>query len=242
MRSRSALSFLQPIETRDRGVAVLDALADMITRSEIEIGDRLPSETSLATRLGVGRSTIREALNRWEGAGIIRRRRGSGTFLTARVQSTDGIVPTLVKLGGEALLRLIEVRRALENAVVQKAAINATVSQCEEISSTYEVLMATVEARQPWHKADDEFHGAIYAASGNPMFGQILRRFEEALERSPESPFGQVDFALTSFPLHKGLCEGVINKDPEKATKAINAILDVVESEIKRIINQKPRH
>lgn len=239
MRSKGALSFLQPIETRNRGVAVLDALADMITRSEIEIGDRLPSETALAVHLGVGRSTIREALNRWEGAGIIRRRRGSGTFLTANVQSSDGIVPTLIKLEGEALLRLLEVRRALENAVVHKAALNATTSQCAEIASTYKILMATVNARQPWHKADDEFHRAVYAASGNPMFGQILRRFEEALERSPESPFGEVDFALDSFPLHEGLCEGIINHDANMAVNAINAILDVVESEVKRIIHHK---
>lgn len=239
MRARGALSYLQPIETRTRGVAVLDALADMITRAEFEIGDRLPSETSLADHLGVGRSTIREALNRWEGAGIIRRRRGSGTFLTARVQSSDAMVPTMVKLEGEALLRLIEVRRALENEVVRKAALNANASQCKEIVRTYKILMDLVDARQSWHKADDAFHGAIYDAAGNPMFGQILRRFEEALERLPDSPFGQVDFALASFPLHKGLCEGVINNDPEMAVTAINAILDVVESEVKRIVGHK---
>ena len=83
MRAQSALSYLEPLETRTRGVAVLDALADMVERSGLKIGDRLPPEVSLAATLGVGRSTIREALNRWEGLGIIRRRRGDGTYLTA---------------------------------------------------------------------------------------------------------------------------------------------------------------
>ena len=74
MAQDGALSYLEPLETRTRGVAVLDALADMIERAGLKIGDRLPAEISLASTLGVGRSTIREALNRWEGLGIIRRR------------------------------------------------------------------------------------------------------------------------------------------------------------------------
>jgi GntR family transcriptional repressor for pyruvate dehydrogenase complex len=236
MTRKGALHYLEPIDTQTRGVAILDALADMIDRAEIEIGDRLPSEILLADRLGVGRSTIREALNRWEGVGIIRRRRGSGTFLTARVQSSSDLVPTMIKLEGEALLRLIEVRRALENDVVRKAALNATDNQRAEISKLYKKLMATVEAREPWRKVDEAFHGAIYDASGNPVFGQILRRIDEALERSPESPFGAVDFALDSFPMHAGLHEGVVSAKPEMAVEAISAILDIVESEIKRIV------
>jgi len=236
MQPKGALSYLEPIDTQTRGVAVLDALAEMIVRADIKIGDRLPAEILLADHLGVGRSTIREALNRWEGAGIIRRRRGSGTFLTARVQSSNGLVPTMVKLEGEALLRLTEVRRTLENDVVRKAALNASNRQCREISIAHEKLMEVVDARQPWQKADDVFHSAIYDASGNPMFGQILRRFEEALDRSPESPFGKVEFALASFPLHAELCEGVVKGDPDMAAAGINRILDVVESEIRVIV------
>ena len=120
------LNYLEPLESRTRGVAVLDALADMIDRAGLKIGDRLPPEVSLASALGVGRSTIREALNRWEGLGIIRRRRGDGTYLAARVQTSLGLVPTMVRLEGEALLRLIEVRRALENDVVRKATSTQT--------------------------------------------------------------------------------------------------------------------
>ena len=74
--SRAAIRYLEPIETPSRGVAVLDALAEMIERAGLQVGDRLPPEVSIASALGVGRSTIREALNRWEGLGIIRRRRG----------------------------------------------------------------------------------------------------------------------------------------------------------------------
>jgi GntR family transcriptional repressor for pyruvate dehydrogenase complex len=123
---RGALAFLEPIETKARGLAVQDALADMIERGGLKVGDRLPPEITLAEHLGVGRSTIREALNRWEGLGLIRRKRGAGTFLSARVPSSKGLVPMMIRLEGEALLRFLEVRRALENVAVRKAAQNAT--------------------------------------------------------------------------------------------------------------------
>jgi GntR family transcriptional regulator, transcriptional repressor for pyruvate dehydrogenase complex len=236
-----ALSYLEPLESRTRGVAVLDALADMIERAGLTIGDRLPPEIALATALGVGRSTIREALNRWEGLGIIKRRRGDGTYLTARVTTSRGLVPTMVRLEGEALLRLIEVRRALENDVVRKATLHASAAQRRQISRLCDLLLAEVDARRPWRKADAAFHGAIYDASGNPMFGQILSRLDEALERSSESPFGRDEFGLASFPPHRELADAIGRADVEGALASINRILDIVEAEVRTIIAVGPK-
>lgn len=236
----SALSFLEPIENKTRGAQVLDALAEMTKKAGLKIGDKLPPEITLAERLGVGRSTIREALNRWEGLGIIRRRRGAGTYLTANVQPSNGLVPTMVHLEGEALLRLMAVRRALEYEVVRLAAVNASDEQCRGIAEKCDALLEVVEARQPWRKADAAFHGAIYDAAGNPMFGQILLRLEEALERSVESPFGRPEFGLQSFDLHRELSDAVISGDADRSVTAIFTILDSVEMEIREIVKLGP--
>lgn len=236
VRQDDALDFLEPLETRTRGIAVLDALAEMVERAGLKVGDRLPPEVSLASTLGVGRSTIREALNRWEGLGIIKRRRGDGTYLSARVQASRSLVPTMIRLEGEALLRLIEVRRALENDVVRRATVNATTAQRATISRLCDSLLADVDARRPWHKADAAFHGAIYEASGNPMFGQILAQLDHALERSGESPFGADEFGLASFPPHRQLADAILAADPDAAVSAINLILDVVVDEIRSLI------
>lgn len=234
---QGALSYLEPLETRTRGVAVLDALADMVERSGLKIGDRLPPEISLAATLGVGRSTIREALNRWEGLGIIRRRRGDGTYLSARVQTSRGLVPTMVRLEGEALLRLMEIRRTLENDVVRKATINATASQRRQISELCDLLLIEVNAGRPWRKADHAFHGAIYDASGNPMYGQLLVNLDHALERGGTSPFAADNFGLESFPIHRELADAIVAADAEQAVAAINRLLDTVEVEVKAIID-----
>jgi GntR family transcriptional repressor for pyruvate dehydrogenase complex len=235
-----ALSYLEPLETRTRGVAVLDALADMVERSGLKIGDRLPPEVSLAATLGVGRSTIREALNRWEGLGIIRRRRGDGTYLSARVQTSRGLVPTMVRLEGEALLRLMEIRRTLENDVVRKATEKATPAQRRQISDLCDALLIEVNAGRPWRKADHAFHGAIYDATGNPMYGQLLMNLDHALERGGSSPFTADAFGLDSFPIHRELADAIVAADTEMAVAAVNRLLDTVEREVQAIIDGRP--
>jgi GntR family transcriptional repressor for pyruvate dehydrogenase complex len=171
MSRNTALSYLEPLENRTRNVAVLDALAEMVERAGLKIGDRLPPEVSLAASLGVGRSTIREALNRWEGLGIIRRRRGDGTYLVG--PGADLARASCPPWSGSRARRscaCIEIRRTLENDVVRKATLHASENRrnVKRSPASATCLLDEVDAGRPWRKADHAFHGAIYDASGNP--------------------------------------------------------------------------
>lgn len=70
---------------RPRDVAQL--LAALVEDEGLGIGDRLPPEVDLARRLGIGRSTVREALRQWESLGIITRNKGGGTRIVAEVST-----------------------------------------------------------------------------------------------------------------------------------------------------------
>jgi GntR family transcriptional regulator, transcriptional repressor for pyruvate dehydrogenase complex len=240
--TRKALRHLVPLAAPTTSVAVQDALVAMIEGAGLGVGDRLPPEVAIAATLGVGRSTVREAMNRWEGLGIIRRRRGDGTYLTARVQSSRGPLPTMIRLEGEALLRLLEVRRVLETGTVRRAALQATADQRRSIAALCDSLIRIVDAGQPYREADAAFHGAICDATGNPLFGQILAHLDHAFEKSEESPFSRNAFALRSFPIHRDLSDAIARGDADAAEEAINAIIDTVADEISQIIGAGPAH
>jgi DNA-binding GntR family transcriptional regulator len=72
---------LAEVGTRYDGVA--NALKTEIARGDYEIGTKLPTEFELCRRFGVSRSTIRQALAQLELAGVVKRRRGSGTTVVA---------------------------------------------------------------------------------------------------------------------------------------------------------------
>jgi GntR family transcriptional regulator, transcriptional repressor for pyruvate dehydrogenase complex len=241
MTADPALQFLFPLDNPTKGIAVQDALVAMIDGAGLGIGDRLPPEVQMADRLGVGRSTIREAMNRWEGLGIIRRRRGDGTYLTARVRASQGPLPALIRLEGEALLRLLDVRRVLETGTVRRAAEHATPDQRKKIASLCDDLLRIVGAGLPYREADWAFHGAISDATGNPLFGQLLVHLDHAFERSKDAPFGRSAFGLASFPIHRDLSDAIGRGDPDGAEAAISAIIDCVADEIRQIIHQGPQ-
>ncbi|MGN0122640.1 FadR/GntR family transcriptional regulator, partial [Rhodococcus rhodochrous] len=60
-----------------------ELLLERIRSGEWPLGAKLPGETTLAPQLGVGRSTVREAIRQLAGRGILTTRQGAGVFVTA---------------------------------------------------------------------------------------------------------------------------------------------------------------
>jgi GntR family transcriptional regulator len=63
-------------------VQAIDALTNMIETGQLKTGAQLPPENELADKLGISRSTLREALGHLEAHGLIARRQGIGTFVS----------------------------------------------------------------------------------------------------------------------------------------------------------------
>ena len=63
-------------------IEIVNDLQAIIQQEGIRPGDKLPSERVLAERLGVGRSSVREALRSMELLGLIQTRHGGGTYLS----------------------------------------------------------------------------------------------------------------------------------------------------------------
>ena len=100
----------------------------------------------------------------------------------------------------------------------------ATLRQRTAISRLCDELLKVVAAGQPYRAA--AFHGAICNATGNPMFGQILQRMDDAFERSAGSPFSVPGFGLSSLPPHRNLSDAIVACDPSAAEAALNTIID----------------
>ena len=82
---------------------------------------------------------------------------------------------------------------------------------------------------------DLAFHMAVYDATHNPMFGQLLEQMRETFVRFWSHPFDRQDFARRSFPFHRTLFNAIAAQDPEAARCETLKILDVVEEDIKEM-------
>jgi GntR family transcriptional regulator len=76
------LSVMLRNDRRPLYVQAEEALMKLLN-ADYRAGDRLPPEPQLALQLGISRSTLREAMRSFEERGLISRRQGVGTFVTA---------------------------------------------------------------------------------------------------------------------------------------------------------------
>ncbi|WP_411195845.1 FCD domain-containing protein, partial [Rhizobium sp.] len=82
---------------------------------------------------------------------------------------------------------------------------------------------------------DLAFHLAVYDATHNPLFRQLLEQMRETFERFWEHPFDRQDFARRSFPFHRTLFDAIAAGDAEAARAETLKILDIVEEDIKEM-------
>lgn len=219
---------------RGRDSAVIDAIVALIEREGLGIGDRLPPEVELAERLGVARSSIREALVSWQSMGIVIRNKGAGTTLSAEISSRSIHLPLTLKLEAESLIRTHAVRRPLEIEASRLAARNASDQERKVILARMAELIAVYEAGEDWRPADHRFHAAIHDATGNPLFGQLIWQIHHAFHDIYDTPFGKAHLGVSTIPLHQPLAEAIAAGDERRAAEVTAEILDIVEAEVRR--------
>src|SRR5665647_750365 len=76
---------------------VLDKFKEALIYKELKPGDRLPSESELSSNLGVGKSSIREAIKMLQVVGVVESRQGEGTFI-CNILKNDSLNPLVFQL------------------------------------------------------------------------------------------------------------------------------------------------
>ena len=223
---------LRPVRTQTRDAVVLERLAEFIAGTGFAEGARLPAERELADRLQVSRSTIREALKRWEALGVVEMRKGSGTYLRAPVDRDAIHLALTIRRRRDSLLRTLEIRRALEGEAAAIVAMKAG-PDCDRRDRGQAGADGGGAPQYGTAPEEDwEFHLSIYDATGNPLFGQIVATMYEAFYDFFTNPLGQPEFASRSFPLHRELFEAIKAGDPESARQKTLAILAIVQEDV----------
>lgn len=154
--------------------AAILQIKQMILSGELRPGDRMPPEAELSERLGLSRSSLREAVKALEMVHVLDVRRGDGTYVTtlepALLSRAVGFVVDLQQ--GRAALELMEVRRILETAAVRRAAVRidaATVAQlAQEVAASKDVDTEILV------RHDAQFHRLIAQAADNAYLVGLL--------------------------------------------------------------------
>ena len=146
---------------------VAETLLARILSQEYAVDERLPSERTLAGELGVARNTVREALDVLEGQGVIRRRAGSGSFVTGVSRPEE--VPVSDVAAVTSPLDLQVMRGILEPDMIRLAIINMAPRAIEALGEVLSAMEAISTDAVEFARLEDEFHRQIAEGTGNPL-------------------------------------------------------------------------
>lgn len=159
-----------------------DAISDLIYRNNYRIGAKLPSELTLAKELEVSRNTVREAVKILVSRKVLEVKRGSGTFVSARIGLTEDPLGLSLICDKKKLVQdLIQIRLLIEPRMASMAAEYAN---SEEIRQLEDICRRTEEAYRSggrYYELDMEFHTLIAGCSRNLVVHNLLPSIHQAI-------------------------------------------------------------
>lgn len=192
-----------------------------ILSGRVTAGEKLPSERELATKHGVSRPVVREAMRTLIERHLVEVVPGRGTFV--RGTRTSDVAP-----GMEALLRrrqptprdLVEARTTLECTAAALAASRSDEADRAAMANAIARLDAASDLIERV-RYDLAFHLAVARAAHNPvidtMFSAISGLTIELMLRSLADPV----VVPVSLPYHGAIVDGIRSRDVEGARRAM---------------------
>jgi DNA-binding FadR family transcriptional regulator len=137
-------------------------------------GSRLPTQKEIAEGEQVSRTVVREAVARLEAQGITVARQGSGVFVSedVRYQAFQVTRQDMSELAD--VIRLLEVRLAVESEMAAFAAARRTLPDIVAMRAALRDMAEMADDPVASAAADRRLHAAIALASQNDMYVRLI--------------------------------------------------------------------
>jgi GntR family transcriptional repressor for pyruvate dehydrogenase complex len=210
---------------------IANAIRDAIIEGRLVVEERLPSETDLAERFGVSRSTVREALKRLAAQNLIRSERGStgGAFVNRLTwdEAQDGFVNTcrlLIGMNDIAFEDAIEARFTLEAGSLSLAAERCSEEDLSDLRHEINRQRDKILSDEDFCASDVQFHSTIARATGNPLLAFQLAGAVEAMQPLMNMLVYRLRDRERIADLHKAMADALEAGDAVTAGQHLDAL------------------
>ena len=210
----------------------------MILAGELRPGDRLPPEKELSERLGLSRSSLREAVKALEIIHVLDVRRGDGTYVTSlKPELLLGAMSFVADIHQDSsVLELFAVRRILEPAAAALATTRARPADVVRLRA----LLGEVGAGTPVDDLvahDLVFHRSVCELSGNAYLTSLLDSLSGSTLRARVwrglTEEGSVERTLTE---HRAIVDAIESGDAELVRSLVTVHVSGVAEWLQRAL------
>ncbi|KIV51332.1 hypothetical protein AM501_10545 [Aneurinibacillus migulanus] len=216
---------------------VADYLREQIVSGTYVPGARLPSLRELGETLGVGQSTVREALSSLKTLGLITMKQGEGTFVTRHdpeeiISAFESMRPAT----RQEIMELLEVRKIIESGTARLAAERRTEEELSKIKEALTEMEQALSSGELGDQADWKFHYAVAAASHNQTLQTVMMSISEAVGRSLQTSrqelYRMKEVPKNLYKEHASIYEAIRERNGNRAETAMLYHLQGVEEKM----------
>ena len=210
----------KPIKNGSLAKNVMEQIEEAMLNKELLPGDRLPAESDLCKQVGVGKSSVREAIKMLEALGVIEIRQGDGTYIASSI-SEKSINPLVFQLlidyGNNA--DILELRSMFEPAYMLLAMEKATNDDVNEIRKVHEEFKKKVNRGIQTADDDIAFHLAILESTHNAFIIRIGTTIVHLYQASITNSMKNIP--QQAIADHENILRAFIAKDKEALLNAV---------------------
>jgi GntR family transcriptional repressor for pyruvate dehydrogenase complex len=211
---------LKPLARTRLYEQVAQQIMEWVGDNGLTTGDRLLPERELATRLGVSRATVSQALVALEVVGVVAVRHGDGAVLTDASGSAK--VLDALRAHAKRLPDIIDARDALETKIAALAASRRTDDDLAAIDGALDVMEADIDAAGRGVAGDEQFHAAITAAAHSSLLEKMMQQISELILETRIESLSQPGRPRDSLAAHRRIADAIRLGDPDLAAAAMH--------------------
>lgn len=231
----------ETIRKRTASQKVVEQIVKRINDGELKPGGMLPAQRELARLLGVGRSSVREAINALAVMGYIDVLQGKGTFILEEPPSAEPSDPHLsAALEAGNIVDLMEARELLECKSAELAAERADAKGVRRLRNALEKVEKSGDDYGDFLRADLDFHTTLAEIAGNVVIREMMKLLvEKVIEHHGrfESGLLSPEYRRNSIASARQLVASVAKGDGKKAAVWMRIHLNAIKPQLKGVIS-----
>lgn len=227
---------IKAIEKKRVSDEVFEQMKDHIVSGEWAPGSKIPGELELVDLFEVSRVSVREAIHRLVGMGVLIIRRGEGTFVSEIIPSDyfDTLLPILT-IERPNVLEMLEFRNIIEVESARLVSKRADEHDIERMSNIIRKMEDSQGDKQLFSTQDLNFHYAMAIATHNNVIIKVNAILSDMLKKSMEEIVGLTGYEGGIY-YHKKILEAIKNKDEKLSAELMKEHIDSTMSKIKKVL------
>ena len=205
-----------PADTTPLADRAWRALEEEIVTLKIAPGS-VVSEAGLSARLGLGRTPVREALQRLASEGLV------------QILARRGIIVTEIDVAAQ--LRLLEVRREIERLLARSAAQRSTPAQRNRFGTLADEMETAAKREDDvaFMRLDRAFNLLLLEAAANEFATAAMKVMNGLARRFWYVHYRLVADMPLAARLHAGVARAIAKGDPAAAATASDRLIDYIQ-------------